>query len=1578
MNMSTQETRMSSSQTVPNTVLSVELISKAAGISIDSLSGLKSLNLHVRDRTFPKITDIDSLHACPTLNTLNLSYNMISRAVKLYPLKDSLTELNLAENRLTEISKDILELRNLKLLNLSGNQIEKVPADISALNRLVSLRISRNRLESLSDMYQLRALPLSKLRIDANPLALIPHVRTLVIALITSLESLDGVLVAPEERRNGLPQDSDSEISDKNMFFNNLSHEKQQLLVISEKENSKPQLAYDMASPATSTGSPIIQNSLRLDAYQGETPYMTPNSTPALKDSVAKINQTQDLIISDYIQTIAIADTANVTPVSKSTQASHDAHASYPILSELPRRTTTFPSTNNQIKTLNYLSPNMGNGVSVGNDIDTTVGADGSKRALQDLSARVEQLTTRLVISEGEKNALQQQQNFKQDAEVLITTSLATSSTTEMLKTAEFSERQQYQKLLRDKEMALEHERAQSRDFEEQLRQLQQQIQDEHAAAEHFRSLNLSVEAQAAQAKGAAEELRDFAIKERDNALSAVQALRMQLQEMQAVMQSQMKSMQGSHAEALQSQESYWRRKYEELFFKLESANEATSKAQAAQTENDIRIKALEASITSAEATSRLQENRLQNSDARTIELSRAIHVLEQEKQLWQQQQQEEKHWLQQRQQMEAAAISASHQAVATETQLNKVRNALHEQEIALSKAIENFKMVTESAANAELKQKSADHERALLQSQIEQLQSTSHSLQKSLREARQDYTSTEAELQQLRQRVEDARILLLTEEGKLKRISQEAAEKLYAVQSELHTSTSEFRKKEQELVKMEKRLTFEREESERKEKESKDYLERLQQEALITVENAELARNEQRNIQKDISKLSKQRSQLQCEVSELEDLLTSERGHRRTNEDEFKRHIDSLQRLLSETEHRWRGLKEEVRVLEAAAADARTAGEQQRRQLIEIERAHSRKLKDIEDSCCAKQEEAQAATRAAKASQLAVESAHAELDQLTSDARHAERKLSSVKEMILSETQVLDETHSAARGAQNQLQALLTHIESTKQVKEQEQGRIMALKTQLEVDCKSVQETTRKLHSLQHDFEKTQEMLDNLKKEVQEQQENREVLQQSREEVLRDLEIERRSLSEARTKKLSLENDIRRLDNEVAFAKERIADSVSRKSAAEIALERTRDLLASSQRELAHLQKQLLEAQRTHDEVTSAAIQARTERDRYATDLETTSLRLAEAVNNLRDNQTENRSILSSMRVLREELRLMQGQQASAVSALEIVQAQIVSAENTQKSLNEDVATIRESLRGEQQRLANTNDSKIQAEAQLRSVKAEVNAATLALESLRTAVREEDRALTDRRRHLQDATMQLLQVERDLRASTINAAPERARALDEIGQLGLARQAAHQRVQAMNSAMKRLEGDKPDPLVSLTDVGTAKQHQSNIVNERNSLNYREFGEFAQAIPATRKAPPAAVLIAKTIPTPRANSSFGDNQRNIHANAASGADMSLTQTSFGIHPSEEDKENCELIRDSNSSVHGIAESGSAKANYVQQQDLFLIKGKERDGTEERPELDAVHLHDLRESADQLRKQTMAVFKEVGVHWEEDF
>jgi len=138
-------------------VLNTDLICRAAGTTSSALPSLTRLNLHVRDRSFPKITSIDNLglSSCISLQILNLSYHWISSASHLQNLAATLQELNLAENRLPDINEEICQLTSLQLLNLSGNRIRRIPARIGSLQALVSLRLSRNQLDTLQDFEHL-------------------------------------------------------------------------------------------------------------------------------------------------------------------------------------------------------------------------------------------------------------------------------------------------------------------------------------------------------------------------------------------------------------------------------------------------------------------------------------------------------------------------------------------------------------------------------------------------------------------------------------------------------------------------------------------------------------------------------------------------------------------------------------------------------------------------------------------------------------------------------------------------------------------------------------------------------------------------------------------------------------------------------------------------------------------------------------------------------------------------------------------------------------------------------------------------------------------------------------------------------------------------------------------------------------------------------------------------------------------------------------------------------------------------------------------------------------------------------
>jgi hypothetical protein len=193
-------------------LITPELIAEISGSSINNISKLQVLDLHLRDEKRGKIRRIENLLLVPNLRQLNLSYNAISKIEGLGRLHN-IIELNLAENAIKTI-ENLDSLRALERLNLSGNQIQRIPESISVLQRLTNFRIARNELDVVGDLRYLGNLPnLVKLRIDENPFSGQANTLLFAIYCVQSLQFLDGSSVTAADRQEARNRFATSDVA---------------------------------------------------------------------------------------------------------------------------------------------------------------------------------------------------------------------------------------------------------------------------------------------------------------------------------------------------------------------------------------------------------------------------------------------------------------------------------------------------------------------------------------------------------------------------------------------------------------------------------------------------------------------------------------------------------------------------------------------------------------------------------------------------------------------------------------------------------------------------------------------------------------------------------------------------------------------------------------------------------------------------------------------------------------------------------------------------------------------------------------------------------------------------------------------------------------------------------------------------------------------------------------------------------------------------------------------------------------------------------------------------------------------
>ena len=1408
---------------VPSPVpMSTALISRASGVTPASLPSILYLNLHVRDRSFPKVNRIDALNSCTSLQVLNMSYNVITHIENIRCLSHSLLELNLAENRLESLGDEIFSLIALQRLNLSGNFIEHVPAKISSLQAMQSIRLSRNRLNTLVELQHLGSLSnLVKLRLEKNPFGSVTQLRSLAIVSIPSLISLDGQEVSSQEKEeaakmlNVLRRTNPSPVSTSGQQEDegeNVDEQNKENRWTGEQQDSERRRR-TIQSPSSSTSD---KNSL--ETYSGvnyrsfkEPSFHTPVANSLFISS--NPNSSFSAVAAPWSYRVGDGNAAS-SPVGTTMRNL----ALSPVVAVANDDTTANT-----------------NAIANTHDEGKFIAESESQRradAFSELKIQVEHLTLLLIQAESEKAQLQLSMHMQGSSSNHGVSELASNLSTSPLSASASAGHNNSEQLL-DLNLAqkqvqyLQEELEQERALRVQIEKQSQNInleQDEHIQYREQQQANALLQhTEALRSKGAADEARELALHERDVALTSAIELRAQLTDSTLENERLSKELALAHSStrlakaALQDAQAT-----NKLLEELETA---AAKSAKENTEKEIRILEIQTLLENqTSSTKSVQDecislrNRLIDEEEKLRNASMALQNMQKEKLLWESLQSQTISLHEQKEAAVSAAANAVQETKKNEEKLLEVRNALLDRQTALIAVSEECKLAQQCASEAKARQAIAEGETKRLNEVISQAKEIASKHVHSAQEKHSECSRIDEELMKLRSKLEKTQVSVNTEETRLKQLCIDAAAELHKLQRELSISSAEHARKELLRINAEKDLVNAQEKSAFKATEASAMLESAEAFAAAAEENVRTTRIEQRGLQRDIAQLEKQRRLLKAEVVELEDALTSERGYRRTNEAEFTRHIASLQVMLSDKQQRWQGLKEEVRVLECAAVEAKVAIEHKNRQMSEAEKFHERRLEELKDALLTAQTQAHTAARTEKASLTAVEVAHAEREHVLVEIRNTERRLSSVRLTFADESSALDECRSQLRTVQMHVHSTQGQLDAAKEARVQEQCRLSALQSQIDTDTKTLDSIVRRTQQLREEEVTLRDLVDTLQRQVTEQCSARDSCLISVTETRQDAEQAKHQLVDMRARRATLEADLRRLDGEVSFSTERAADATARRMTVETTLAHTRETATAAQRDLTQVQRQLLESRREYDDLLATAADARAERERSSAKLELTSISLVEASAAVRDCKAEKREVLASIRTLREELLVLQGQNSTASSQLELSKSQNIALEATRIALGEDIALLRDSIRAEQARLITTQDSQVQMEASLRSLRSEYDSYNKKVDEVKSNVHIEEQSLLERRRALQNTTAQLLQAERDLRESVAAIQTERVRALEEIGQLDFARQSAQQRVDSAKEASRKAgkeissQGDRP-----------SRQQLSELTNSTNT-----------------------------------------------------------------------------------------------------------------------------------------------------------
>ncbi|KAM4615837.1 uncharacterized protein cntrl [Polymixia lowei] len=176
-----------------------ELILRLSGQQVLAL--VRSLNLSPRNKDKP-VKFIEKLGGCQRLQVLNLNHNIIQKIERLDALTH-LRELQLAHNNIQKI-EGLEHMSCLRNLNLSYNKIEHLPLWLGRkLHSLQTLNLQHNLIASLYEVSRLRSLSsLSELTISENPASSLPHSRLFLLYHLRTLDRLDSLPIAQEEREH--------------------------------------------------------------------------------------------------------------------------------------------------------------------------------------------------------------------------------------------------------------------------------------------------------------------------------------------------------------------------------------------------------------------------------------------------------------------------------------------------------------------------------------------------------------------------------------------------------------------------------------------------------------------------------------------------------------------------------------------------------------------------------------------------------------------------------------------------------------------------------------------------------------------------------------------------------------------------------------------------------------------------------------------------------------------------------------------------------------------------------------------------------------------------------------------------------------------------------------------------------------------------------------------------------------------------------------------------------------------------------------------------------------------------------
>ena len=581
---------------------------------------------------------------------------------------------------------------------------------------------------------------------------------------------------------------------------------------------------------------------------------------------------------------------------------------------------------------------------------------------------------------------------------------------------------------------------------------------------------------------------------------------------------------------------------------------------------------------------------------------------------------------------------------------------------------------------------------------------------QKSMNSMRDRMGELSLEFQQINDLILKSKEKLISEESKMRQVKTVSVEQLHHLQLEVNKLSNDFHDKQRFIEELDRERKIKEEELELRRSEMDRQTSYLLKEIEEKTRRVVHLKNDYRTLHLDYETLTHSKKQLEVEIARHSETLNNDVNALHSQQVEYKHLIEHYERVSKESERKMKSIKDKNGQLEIDQLVLRESVEELRRQQEELDKINENRRRSHDDELNQVQSQLQSAIRLNKQTITITEQKRSELDGFLTESRSCDRKVEVSKNSMRELENTMDHLKEKIRHLESDKEIRLKNFIKIKKDEDNCRQETQMLHIQIEADTRCLADLKKRTNLLTIDEGNMIEMelklkvnVNNLKKLLVDQQDELDLVRNT-------LEKEKRELIDLQSKRNILEVHVEKNDAIQRNGRELAIEDEKRRVGSIMELQKLRDDIVRTQKELVLAERKVTDAERKEEEYKRKTDSLQAEQTQLKSELD--SLKMVnsnerQVIDSLRDEGYDKQGDLNGLKT---ELKHTQLELHKHKMTIETCSIQQKSMEDMKDQLVQEIARLRENLSHENAKTDKMEAQYTVIEARMKQLRVELS----------------------------------------------------------------------------------------------------------------------------------------------------------------------------------------------------------------------------------------------------------------------------